>query len=322
MRNGVARGAFLGLLAVLLALAGCGRRTEPPAVPEPPPQWLVVGVSLCKTDSPWRMQMKADIEAAAAKHPDLRLIVMDAAGRRREAAGPAWRSSWPRRVDVVIVSPKDAQAITDPVAKLFDAGIPVIVLDRAVIGDKYTCFIAADPETDRHGGGQVAGRAASREGQDRGTQGAGRFAAGPRNCTPHVGPRLRDPGYRFVFDGHVDPPKVDAGKLMTEALGHVEKIDAVFAYDDAAAHAAYQTAKAAGREKGVLFVGVGGLPAEGAAYVSAGHSRRHVSESDRRGRGRRRRREASPRREGAQEDRAPDAGDHQRSTFSGSREPG
>jgi ribose transport system substrate-binding protein len=57
---------------------------------------------------------------------------------------------------------------------------------------------------------------------------------------------------------------------MSEALGRVQKIDAVFAYDDAAALAAYQAAKAAGREKGIVFMGVGGLPNEGAKYVSEG----------------------------------------------------
>ena len=95
--------------------------------------------------------------------------------------------------------------------------------------------------------------------------------------------------------------KFDGGKLMDEALGQVEKIDAVFAYDDAAAYAAYQAAKAAGREKGVLFVGVGGLPDRGRGLCVARHPRRHVPESDRRGRGRRRRREALARREGAEE---------------------
>ena len=38
------------------------------------------------------------------------------------------------------------------------------------------------------------------------------------------------------------------------------KIDAVFAYDDTAAYEAYRAAKKVGREKGVLFVGVGGVP--------------------------------------------------------------
>ena len=44
----------------------------------------------------------------------------------------------------------------------------------------------------------------------------------------------------------------------------------MFACDDAAACAAHEAAKAAGREKGVLFIGVGGLPEEGAAYVKKG----------------------------------------------------
>jgi ribose transport system substrate-binding protein len=81
----------------------------------------------------------------------------------------------------------------------------------------------------------------------------------------HAGWRaeLREPGYRFVFGDHVDLPRFDAAKLMREALKQVEKIDAVFACDDAAAAAAYQTAKAADREKDVLFVGVGGLPLQG-----------------------------------------------------------
>jgi ribose transport system substrate-binding protein len=155
------------------------------------------------------------------------------------------------------------------VARLFDTGIPVIVLDRAVIGDKYTCFIAADPrEIGTAAGKWIAGR----------LHGKGKLVElqGPVDSLwaqqLHAAWRaaLRDPGFRFVFDTHVDPPKFDAGKLIGEALDRVREIDAVFAYDDAAAAAAYKAVKAAGREKGVLFVGVGGLPAEGAVYVSQG----------------------------------------------------
>ena len=267
MRHAVTRRAFLCLFATLPALLGCGKRTEP-QVAEPPPQWLVVGVSLCKTDGPWRAQMKTDLEAAADKHSHLRLALMDAqddAARQRAQL----EEFLARRVALVIVSPKDAQAITDPVARLFDAGLPVIVLDRAVIGDKYTCLIAADPkQIGTEAGKWLAGR----------LQGKGKIVEikGPVDSLPAEDldmafrAAFRDPGYRFVFDGHVDPPKVDGGKLMTEALGRIETIDAVFAYDDAAAHSAYLAAQAAGREKDVLFVGVGGMPAEGAAYVAQG----------------------------------------------------
>ena len=121
---------------------------------------------------------------------------------------------------------------------------------------------------------------------------------------------LRDPGYHFVFDGHVDPPKLGGGKLMDEALGQVKQIDAVFAYDDAAARAAYQAAKTAGREKGALFVGVGGLPQQGAAYVSQHILAATFLNPDRRGRGRRRGREALARRKSVQEDCVANAYDY------------
>jgi ribose transport system substrate-binding protein len=170
---------------------------------------------------------------------------------------------------VIIVSPKDPEALADTVAKLVGAGTSVIVLERPLVGDKYTCLIAPDATqigtaagkwlAERlHGQGNIVelrGPADSRWAED--LHKAWRAA-------------LREPGYHFVFDGRVDPPKTDAGKVMGEALGRFQKIDAVFAYNDAAAAAAYQAAKAAKREKDMLFVGVGGLPKEGAALVSQG----------------------------------------------------
>ena len=47
-----------------------------------------------------------------------------------------------------------------------------------------------------------------------------------------------------------------------------DKIDAVYAHNDPGAHGAYLAAKAAGRDQGMLFVGIDALPHEGVAYVS------------------------------------------------------
>jgi ribose transport system substrate-binding protein len=255
------------LLMAVVPLLGCGRPAPQQTALEERPQEPTIGVSLANLDSPWRVQMKADIEAAA-REAHLRLIVMDARNdaARQRAQLEELRSA---QVAAIIVSPTDAQAITGPVAKLFEAGIPVIVLDRALIGDKYTCLIAADPKEIGTMAGKWLDKRLGRKGNIVEIKGpvdsarAQEFLAAYRAA-------LRDPGYHFVFQGHVDPPRVDAAKLMNEALGQVKHIDAVFAYDDAAALAAYQAAKAAGREKGVLFVGIGGLPAVGAAYVSQG----------------------------------------------------
>jgi ribose transport system substrate-binding protein len=57
---------------------------------------------------------------------------------------------------------------------------------------------------------------------------------------------------------------------MEAALAKFEKIDAVFAHNDPGAHGAYLAAKAAGRERQMLFVGIDALPQEGQKYVSEG----------------------------------------------------
>jgi ribose transport system substrate-binding protein len=256
------------LLMVMLPGGGCRKPPEPPPaatkVSKPP----AIGVSLARLDGPWRAQLKADIEAAAAKHPDLPLVVEDA-GNDAERQRAQIEEFVKARARAIIICPQDAQSLTESVAKVFEAGIPVVVLDRALVGDKYSCFIAPDwKQIGAAAGKWLAGR----------LHGKGKIVEieGPVDSAPaqqlHEAFRaaLRDPGYHFVFEGHVDPPKVDAAKLMSEAIGRLQQFDAVFACDDAAACAAHQTAHKAGREKGVLFVGVGGLSGEGRAYVSRG----------------------------------------------------
>ncbi|MBN1394826.1 MAG: substrate-binding domain-containing protein [Pirellulales bacterium] len=256
-------------LALFGSWTGCRPADGPPTPPkgENPP---VVGVCLGNVkNDPRQAQLKADIEAEALRqtHPGLRLTVLeagDAASQKRNL-----EKLRNQGVDLIIVSPIDAQAMTDPVAALHDAGVPVIVLDRAVVGDRYSCHIAPDWELI----GAAAGRWLAEK-----LGGKGNIAEikGPVDSLPAdrlhdaFRDRLRDPGYRFVFEGFVDPPRVDGAKLMADALADVERIDAVFAFDDAAARAAHETANTAGRAKDTLFVGVGGLPDEGAKYVAEG----------------------------------------------------
>ena len=257
----------LALLALLtLPPLGCSR--QPVA---PPPQKATneqaIGITLPGGTGAWAAQLRDDIEAAAAKHPDVRVQVMVAsnATAQEEQLGE-FRMG---HAGVIIVNPKDPQALTDAVAKLVDAGTPVIVLGAPLAGDKYTCLVAADAS-------QI-GAAAGKWLAER-LKGKGNIVElrGPADSAwaedLHNAWRaaLREPGYHFLSEDRVDPPKVDGGKVMSQALGRFQKIDAVFAYDDAAALAAYQAAKAAGREKGMIFVGVGGLPNEGAKYVSQG----------------------------------------------------
>src|SRR5512140_1308436 len=127
------------VVASLAAFNGCSRK---PSEQSAHKRWKV-GMSQCNLGEPWRVQMNADIRAAAAQHPELEVIYKDAQNDtlRQRAHVEEFVSAG---VDVLIVSPKEAQPLTEPIAKAFRAGIPVIVLDRKVLGDEYTTFIGAD----------------------------------------------------------------------------------------------------------------------------------------------------------------------------------
>lgn len=49
-----------------------------------------------------------------------------------------------RKVDLLIVAPNEAAAVTPVVEKAYGLGIPVVVIDRKILSDRYTAFVGAD----------------------------------------------------------------------------------------------------------------------------------------------------------------------------------
>ncbi len=258
-------------LAVVMA-AGCGRKPEGAAQAEPaaPAAGAVrtIGMSQCNLGEPWRVQMNADVRVAAEKHADLKVIFKDAQNDtlKQRAHVEEFVSAG---VDLIIISPKEAQPLTEPVAKAFRAGIPVIVLDRAVLGEDYTCFIGAD--------NRKIGRAAG-EWVKQALGGKGKVVElkGLMTSTPgqdrHQGFRegIADTAVEVVFEADMKWLEPEARKEMESALARFDAIDLVYAHNDPGAHGAYLAAKAAGREGAIRFVGIDALPQEGVAYVAQG----------------------------------------------------
>lgn len=100
----------------------------------------LIGMSQCNLAEPWRKQMDADIAAAAADHPELKVLFKDAQGKA-ETQQAHVREFIDQGVDLIIISPLEAQPLTEPVEEAMKEGIPVIVLDRKIASDNYTCYI-------------------------------------------------------------------------------------------------------------------------------------------------------------------------------------
>lgn len=225
-------------------------------------------MSQCNLGEPWRVQMNLDIKKTAGQHPELRVIFKDAQNDslKQRAQIEEFINAG---VDLLIVSPKEAAPLTPPAAAAFDKGIPVIVLDRRILGDKYTCFIGAD--------NKKIGRAAGEWIVQR-LGGRGRVVElkGLMTSTPgqdrHSGFQdgIKGSGIEIIFEADMKWLEPDARREMESALARFQAIDLVYGHNDPGAHGAYLAALAAGREKDIIFVGIDGLPHEGQVYVRQG----------------------------------------------------
>ena len=152
------------LISALLSWTGCGGQstnqggTTPAATSsndaaKATDKPFVIGMSQCNLGEPWRVQMNADVKAAADKHANLQVVFKDAQNDSLKQRAHV-EEFVQAKVDLIIISPLEAQPLTNPIAKAYRAGIPVIVLDRAVLGDQYTCFIGADNVRIGHAAGE------------------------------------------------------------------------------------------------------------------------------------------------------------------------
>ena len=102
-----------------------------------------IGFSQLAFDDPWRVAFNNQMTKAAEKHPDFKLVIVNAQRDSSKQVADV-ETLLQQKVDALIISPNEAAPLTSVVKKAFDAGIPVVVLDRAVLGEAYTMFIGAD----------------------------------------------------------------------------------------------------------------------------------------------------------------------------------
>jgi ribose transport system substrate-binding protein len=268
-RRGRLKAILLGAFASSLCFH-CGGQpsSSPGSRPEAgKPRWKV-GMSQCNLGEPWRVQMNQDIRKAAEQHAEIEVLFKDAQNDslRQRAQVEEFVN---QGVNLLIVSPKEAVPLTAPIAEAYRKGVPVIVLDRRITGEEYTCFIGAD--------NREIGRAAGQWIREH-LKGKGRIVElkGLMTSTPgqdrHTGFRdaIAGSGIEVIFEADMKWLEPEARKEMESALARYKDINLVYAHNDPAAHGAYLAAKAAGREKEIQFVGIDALPQEGQAYVSQG----------------------------------------------------
>ena len=101
-----------------------------------------IGVSQCSDDE-WRHKMNNEIVREALFYDGVEVEIRTAKDNNRNQIADI-KYFIDKKVDLLIVAPNEAAAITPVVEKAYRQGIPVVVIDRKILSDKYTAFVGAD----------------------------------------------------------------------------------------------------------------------------------------------------------------------------------
>lgn len=217
----------------------------------------IIGVSQCSDDE-WRHKMNNEITREALFYDGVSVEIRTAKDNN-EIQKKDIEYFINKGVDLLIVAPNEAIPITPVVEKAFDKGIPVVVVDRKILSDKYTAYVGADNYEIGKAVGEYVANLLEKKGNIV-------EIAGLEGSTPAID---RHQGFINALNNYPDIKLLnhfDAGWLqsvatekMDTALAHYPDIDLVFAQNDRMAVGAYLAWKKSNRKK-MAFIGIDALP--------------------------------------------------------------
>lgn len=218
----------------------------------------VIGVSMANLTEPWRISMRDEINAEASHYDNLRMVFTDAADSNNRQIQDV-HTLLSSGIDLLIISPNDSEALSPVITEAYRR-IPVILLDRSVVGFDYTLFIGPDNRLIGKQAGQyvsdllgakggkiveILGRSGSPPVLDRSV--GFREAISHRRNISIVGTIVAD----WLRDKSEDE--------LTSWLRNNGRVDVIFAQNDAMADGARRAAVKLGIN-GIRVVGIDGLP--------------------------------------------------------------
>lgn len=221
-----------------------------------------IGFAQANNAEPYRQQVNSELKALAKKYPEFDITIADGRGDSNKQVSDV-ENFQTQQVDLLMISPFEAQPLTPAVSQVYDKGIPVIELDRQTTGKKYTAFVGGDNQAI----GKKAGTYTAQKVLPKGGDVA--ILEGLTSTTPAV---QRTKGFK---EGVASNPKIkvvavqpadwlpDKAQTVFDAMLRANpSIKAVYANNDLMANGAYLALKGQKKTGDVAIIGTDGLPDE------------------------------------------------------------
>ena len=120
---------------ILLLLCSCR--------PQEQQHSYTIAFSQCIQNDEWRKNMLTEMKRELSFHPDIDFQFYDAEGNSNTQVKQI-EEILGNRVDLLIVSPNESEPLSPIVDKVYQEGIPVIVVDRKTATEHYNAYVGAD----------------------------------------------------------------------------------------------------------------------------------------------------------------------------------
>lgn len=253
--------AMLAISAIVM-LAACHRNPG-----------VKIGVSQNSSDD-WREKMNREMMLELYQHPDVKLEIRSAENNSSKQISDI-EYFIQKKVDVLIVSPREAEALTPVITQAHDAGIKVLVFDRKTGNDDYDMYYGAD----NHLIGENVAHYMQRFLRPAHTESNPMQAIeirGLDGSSPAQGRHdgfieglQKEPRIKLMASSGTDWTPEPAVKITDSLLNLYPEVEVIYAHNDRMALAAAETARNKGRGD-IHILGVDGAPEIGLRAVSDG----------------------------------------------------
>jgi signal transduction histidine kinase/AraC-like DNA-binding protein len=245
---------FLASLLIFFFSACTGKKKK---------EQFTIAFSQCVESDLWRKTMLEEMKRELSFHPNITFLYKQADGNSEKQIHQV-KQLLNENIDLLIISPNEADPLTPIVEETYKKGIPVIVVDRKISTPHYSAYVGGD----NYEVGKMAGQYAAQllNGQGNIIEVTGLPKSSPA-IERHKGfvDALKDyPSVRVVQQVNGEWLKEKAQSKLAAIPGQYPGINLFFAHNDRMALGTHEVFKAKGMAAMPKIIGVDGLPGKGA----------------------------------------------------------
>lgn len=221
-----------------------------------------IAFSQCIGTDAWRQTMLQEMKRELSFHPDATLLYADAKGDNLLQIEQI-KKFLKQDIDLLIVSPNEAEPLAPIVNAIYQQNIPVIVIDRKTSSNLYNAYVGADNIAIGHLAGKYIINTLHGKGNIsivtglKGTSASIEREKGLRES-------LRD--YPHIKIEHVLEGQWEREKARAVAHANIERLansDLIFAFNDQMALGVRESLTQFGQGNNTIIIGVDALPGPG-----------------------------------------------------------